>query len=241
MTGSTLDPQVQAQRDYYTRTAEHYEAMHVGHMDEHQIALSAFAGMAQMIGAGSVLDVGAGTGRAVRLLEQHLPEARIVGVEPVDALRAVGHASGIAPEQLVPGDAMALPFPDKSFDFVIETAVLHHVADPAAAVREMVRVARKCVLISDSNKFGQGSTAVRWAKQMIGALGLWRPLIWLSTGGKMAKWSEGDGVYFSYSVFDTMNEISGTFPRHIWLTSASIIGTDLKRGTTNVAVLALPA
>ena len=150
-----------------------------------------------------------------------------------------GHKRGIPEDRLIGGDAMALPFEDKAFDFVIETAVLHHVPDPARAVREMVRVARKGVLISDSNKFGQGRLPVRWAKQAIGALGLWKPLIWLTTKGKMAKWSEGDGVYFSYSVFDTLDEVTKEFPRLIWLTTSSIAGTDLKRGAPQLAVLAL--
>lgn len=239
MTTQPADARIQAQRDYYARTAEHYDSMHMSGVDEHQFALSAFAGMVRMLGAESVLDVGAGTGRAIDALKKELPDSRLVGVEPVAALREVGHQRGIPADQLVDGDALALPFPDNSFDFVIETAVLHHVPDPARAVREMARVARKGVLISDSNKFGQGRPAVRWAKQLIGALGLWNPLIWLTTGGKMSKWSEGDGVYFSYSVFDNLDELTREFPRLIWLTTSPLQGTDIKRGTPQVAVLAL--
>ena len=74
---------------------------------------------------------------------------------------------------------------------------------------------------------------------MIGALGLWNPLIWLTTKGKMAKWSEGDGVYYSFSVFDTLDEVVKQFPRLIWLTTTPLTGTDLKRGTPHIAVLAL--
>ena len=52
------------QRAYYERTAEHYESMHVSGNDEHGVALAFFAGLARKLDAQSVLDIGAGTGRA---------------------------------------------------------------------------------------------------------------------------------------------------------------------------------
>ncbi|HUB63238.1 MAG TPA: hypothetical protein VL996_02140, partial [Methylocella sp.] len=57
---------IKEQQDYYLRTAEHYDDMHVRQIDEHGKALGAFMGMAEVFGpVESVLDVGAGTGRAV--------------------------------------------------------------------------------------------------------------------------------------------------------------------------------
>jgi SAM-dependent methyltransferase len=230
---------VARQRDYYARTAAHYEAMHVRPDDEHGLALAAFAGIARLLGAGSVLDVGAGTGRALARLGSELPGCRLLGVEPVAELRAVGHAQGIPADRLVEGDACALPFADDSFDFVIETGMLHHLPDPAKAVREMMRVARLGVMLSDSNKFGQGSWPLRLAKAAIGRLGVWNTAIWLSTGGRMAKWSEGDGQFWSYSVFDNQRQLQAKFPRLHWLNTAALSGTDLKRGTASIAVVAL--
>jgi SAM-dependent methyltransferase len=40
------------------------------------------------------------------------------------------------------GDAQTLPFADRAFDFVVCSHVLEHVADPAAVVAELQRVAR---------------------------------------------------------------------------------------------------
>lgn len=60
MTAPASASQVAAEREYYARTAQHYEAMHVGGVDEHAVALASFAGLARLRGAGSVLDVGAG-------------------------------------------------------------------------------------------------------------------------------------------------------------------------------------
>jgi ubiquinone/menaquinone biosynthesis C-methylase UbiE len=234
-----MDTQTEAQRAYYARTAEHYEAMHVNDDDEHGIALASFAGLAALFGARSVLDVGAGTGRAVAKLNAALPGARIVGVEPVAALRQVGHAQGIAEDQLIDGDALALPFADDSFDFVIETGVLHHIANPAEAVSEMIRVARIGVLLSDSNNYGQGSPIARRIKGTIARLGLWRTWIRLSTKGKMARWSEGDGVFYSYSVFNDIALVARKFPRQFVMNTVPLKGTDLKRDAAHVSLFAV--
>ena len=82
-----------------------------------------------------VLDVGCGTGYlSARLLaDGHA----VTGVEPDDAARAL--AAQRLPE-VVAARAEALPFPDASFDTVVATDVLEHVADDAAAVTEFRRV-----------------------------------------------------------------------------------------------------
>ena len=46
---------------------------------------------------------------------------------------------------VAPGDK--LPFPDKSFDFVISSHVIEHFYDPIAALKEWKRVARKYIYI----------------------------------------------------------------------------------------------
>lgn len=227
------------QADYYAATATAYDAMHVDDFDEHGMALAMLAGFARHIGVTSILDVGAGTGRALKLLQAYLPEVRIVGVEPVSALREVGHASGIGRDNLVEGSGYALPFEDNSFDLVIETGVLHHLAEPAIAVREMCRVAKRGVMISDSNNFGQGSFAARLVKNLLGRLGLWRAFIWMTTRGKMSKFSEGDGLFYSYCLFDSLKHISGKFPRQFIVNTSPLRGYNLRFGTASAAILAI--
>ncbi|MGD9107977.1 MAG: methyltransferase domain-containing protein [Gammaproteobacteria bacterium] len=51
------------------------------------------------------------------------------------------------------GDANFLPFPDKSFDVVFCSNLLHHILDPLKVVKEMARVSRKIVVLSEPNKF----------------------------------------------------------------------------------------
>ena len=226
------------QRAYYERTADHYEAMHVCAGDEHGLALALFAGIARRNGARAVLDVGAGTGRALELLGAELPATRLVGIEPSEALRGVGHAKGLSEDQLIGGSGEALPFADDAFDFVIETGMLHHVPDPAKVVAEMVRVARLGVMISDSNKFAQGGWALRKVKALIDMAGLWKPFIWLQTRGKMAKWSEGDGLFYSYSVFNNYAQIAQACTSvHVMNTFDG--GLDPYRSASNVALLGL--
>jgi SAM-dependent methyltransferase len=42
----------------------------------------------------------------------------------------------------------ALPYPDRAFDVVVATEVLEHLHDPSGAVRELLRVARKAVILT---------------------------------------------------------------------------------------------
>ena len=227
------------QMKYYEMTADHYDAMHVDPLDEHGMALALLAGMARHLDVRSILDVGAGTGRALRLLQSHLPDCRLVGIEPVEALREVGYANGIARDALIEGRGDALPFADDAFDMVIETGMLHHVEAPARVVREMSRVASRGVMLSDSNNFGQGSRGGRTVKAALRALGLWRLYIWATTRGRMSKYSEGDGVFYSYSLFDNLPEIAAKFPRRYLVNTGPLAGMNLRRGTSHAAIIAL--
>lgn len=233
-----LDHQAeQRQRDYYAAHAGEYEEKHLSEDDEHMRALSLFRGLALARDHGSILDVGAGTGRGVRFLQHVFPTSRVIGVEPSQELREIGHAAGIDPDHLIDGDATRLPFATDEFDWVVETGVLHHIKDYRAAVAEMCRVARVGVLISDSNNMGQGSKLARLFKQTIKALGLWSAFIWLQTGGKMYKFSEGDGVYFSFCAFDTVPLLREKF-RRIICANTSDAEFDLYGSAATVAVLA---
>lgn len=231
--------QVATQRDYYARTAGQYDEMHANDALIHSVALSAFRGIVDGEPPQELLEVGAGTGTSTELLASWWPDAKVVGIEPVEALRAQGHARGIPQDMLVDGNALALDYPDDSFDFVIETAVLHHVPDPRRAVAEMVRVARRGVMLSDANRYGQGSLKSRVAKDVLRRLNLMDTFIWLQTRGKMHKWSEGDGLYYSYSVFDEMGGLTGKFPRLFLLNTVPAKGTDLRFSAEHAMLLAM--
>ncbi|GLY15729.1 hypothetical protein Kisp01_27440 [Kineosporia sp. NBRC 101677] len=196
---------VERQQAYYERTAESYDADHVHAGDEHAIALNYIAQLSRVVGAHRILDVGAGTGRGLRYLTSLRPDMEVVGVEPVAGLRAQAELQGT---KLLDGAGQHLPFEEDSFDLVISTGVLHHVPDPAPVVKEMMRVARLGVLISDANRFGQGPPAMRAAKILMHLTHTWKPYMYLRTKGRGYMESEGDGVFYSYSIFDSMPLIS---------------------------------
>ena len=200
-----MDQEARIQRDYYADTAQAYEGMHDA--EEHKFCLSFLLGCTDYFGWQSILDVGTGTGRNLNRMAERRPNLILKGVEPADGLREQGYRSGIPQEMLVAGDGTALQFADGEFDVVCSFGVLHHIKQPEMAVAEMLRVAKKAVFISDSNNFGQGSFGKRAFKQAAHALGLWRAVNLISTRGKGYMISEGDGLFYSYSVFNNYKQI----------------------------------
>lgn len=230
--------EVEIQRNYYRDTAQRYDEMHVHDKDEHFFALAFLIAALDHIEATSVLDVGSGTGRAVTYMKRHRPDIQIVGVEPVDELREIGHKNGLSESDLIRGDATHLQFADKQFDIVCEFGILHHIKTPDVAVAEMLRVARKAIFISDSNNFGQGSFVARSAKQLLNLLGLWGTANYLKTGGKGYLMSEGDGLAYSYSVFNNYSQIKKCCKSvHIFNTIPG--GVNPYRSAGHVALLAV--
>jgi SAM-dependent methyltransferase len=95
----------------------------------------------------SILDAGCGEGE---LLRRGVLGAgcSIVSLDrSLEALRSRPPSPGPRPP-LVCGSVLELPFARGSFDAVLCLEVLEHLEDPAAAVRELMRVARKAVVLS---------------------------------------------------------------------------------------------
>jgi ubiquinone/menaquinone biosynthesis C-methylase UbiE len=199
----------QIQRDFYTSTAERYDAMHVEEGDEHYRALELISALVDGFGYRSVLDVGTGTGRGLRhLLDRH-EGIDAQGVEPVRAMISQAEENGVPPGRIVEADGDRLPFDDGSFDAVCELGVLHHVAEPNRVVAEMARVARRAVFLSDNNRFANGGRLHRMAKYALYRVGLWPFVYRLATRGRGYHLNPGDGgVAYSYSVYDSLPLLS---------------------------------
>lgn len=203
------------QARYYEQSVSAYDDMHNASDDhEHNLALQYIEMISNAFGLQSFLDVGAGTGRGMCFLRDRGKEVR--GIEPVEAMIAKAELNGVPKGLLLQGSGYELPFDDGAFDAVFECGVLHHVAEPARMVAEMIRVAKRAVFLSDANRFGQGGGAARWLKTALYKCGLWQVARFIQTRGKMYTFSEGDGLAYSYSVFDSYEQLAAR-TQQIWL------------------------
>jgi ubiquinone/menaquinone biosynthesis C-methylase UbiE len=88
---------------------------------------------------GDALDAACGTGRhAARLAAAG---HRTVGIDRSEAMLAVAHDKAPLVDWRI-GELEALPFDDGSFDIVVCSLALSHLADPSAAIAELARVLR---------------------------------------------------------------------------------------------------
>ena len=89
-----------------------------------------------------VLDVAGGTGLVARALAPAV--ASVTVLDATDAMLSAGRegaaADGVDNVEFVRGDAASLPFADDSFSLVVTRFSLHHFADPAPMLDEIVRV-----------------------------------------------------------------------------------------------------
>ncbi|EED82032.1 predicted protein [Postia placenta Mad-698-R] len=93
-----------------------------------------------------VLDVGCGPGSITIDFARLVPQGHAVGIENTsDVLaeaRTSASAQGITNVEFRIGDALALDFPDGTFDVVHAHQVLQHVPDPVLVLSEMRRVTK---------------------------------------------------------------------------------------------------
>jgi ubiquinone/menaquinone biosynthesis C-methylase UbiE len=90
---------------------------------------------------GTILDVGCGTARLLRAAARRWPGARLIGVDPAEAMVTVARRLTPDAEFHVAG-AESLPLPDATADVALSTISFHHWEDQAAGLREVARVLR---------------------------------------------------------------------------------------------------
>ena len=87
------------------------------------------------------LDVGCGNGAFTQVLVERCAPAIVQGIDPSQGQLAYARTRFASPvAQFHLGDAMALPFPDDTFDAAVMPLVIFFVPDPAVGVAEMTRV-----------------------------------------------------------------------------------------------------
>jgi demethylmenaquinone methyltransferase / 2-methoxy-6-polyprenyl-1,4-benzoquinol methylase len=87
---------------------------------------------------GKIVDLATGTGDLALAVQCALPDAEIVGADFSEEMLAIARGKGL--RETVMADALALPFPDRSFDCVTIGFGLRNMEDWGAALREMSRV-----------------------------------------------------------------------------------------------------
>lgn len=204
----------QMQLEYYRRTAVDYDADHVADDDEMTESLQHIVEFIRRLGIRSVWDSGCGTGRGIRYLQRTAPEVRVEGNDPSPELLEVATSKHGVPASLLHcSDTRALTLAPGSFDAVMSLAVLHHVPDPTSVVRRMAEIAGRALFIADANYMGQGSLVSGIAKLALTRAGVWPVVKYVQQGFKGWGYSDGDGVFYSYSIFNDLPILQQMFSK----------------------------
>jgi 2-polyprenyl-3-methyl-5-hydroxy-6-metoxy-1,4-benzoquinol methylase len=112
-------------------------------------------GILRGIQAESLLDIGSGRGAFLWPLLDAFPVLPVTALDHLDYrvadIEAV-RGGGLTNLNAVLGDAVTLPFRDRTFDVVTALEVLEHIPDTERALAEICRVARRFVIISVPSK-----------------------------------------------------------------------------------------
>ena len=119
---------------YYDTTAARYDALHAGERNlEHIRALQRAWSILLRYDVGSVLDVGCGTGRALKWVQDQDASIRLFGIDPSQKLLDIAMQQ-LPAATLHMGTGENLPFDDSSVDVTIATGIMHHVDAPASVI-----------------------------------------------------------------------------------------------------------
>lgn len=115
----------------------------------------------------SILDVGCGEGFTLNRLKEQGIGKELEGIEYLQT--AIDLGKEMYPDiKITKGSIYRLPYKDNSFDLVLCTEVLEHLENPGNALKELVRVSRKYLVISVPNEpffmFAQLARGKNWSR-----------------------------------------------------------------------------
>lgn len=142
---------------------------------------SALISLVKPLSPKTILDAGCGEGFSMNKLSINGIGEKIEGIE--FSKEAISFGKKLFPNLIFrEGSVYNLPYEDDSFDLIICTEVLEHLEEPAKALKEMLRVSKKYLIISVPNEpffmmsnFLRGKNLFRFGNDE-GHINHWNPL-----------------------------------------------------------------
>ncbi len=153
----------------------------------------------------SALDAGCGTGRALAALRAAVGRAgTVIGADLTPEMLRVAARSGRDRfALLVEADAARLPVRSGTQDVVFAAGLVHHLADPAAGLREFARVCRPGGRLALFHPIGRAALAARRGYSLsdddVRAEANLRPLL-AAAGWELRGYEDGAGRYLAVAV-----------------------------------------
>lgn len=91
----------------------------------------------------NLLDIGCGTGEAIKMIHEQLPELKMQGIDLSEEMIKAAKEKKIPEAEFTIGDAEDLPFKENSFDAVTCMVSFNHYPNPEKAASEAYRVCKK--------------------------------------------------------------------------------------------------
>ena len=158
----------EAVKAYYDRRAPEYDDVYYGtglYADRDRPGWHEEVAEVQSLIAGlppaRTLDIGCGTGFLTRFLR-----GEVVGLDQSDAMLEIARER-VPSATFVRGDALALPFLDRSFDRVFASWFYCHLEEPERArfLAEVRRVAAQLVIVASTLR--EGVVPVQWQERVL--------------------------------------------------------------------------
>lgn len=113
----------------------------------------------------TLLEVGCNAGPNLALIKERWPEVKVSGIEA--SLKAARFARDMIPQaEIIVGNLLWLPWPDKSFDVVLADAVLMYIKpeDVKLAFSELKRVAKRAIVVVDRYSKAEKNDGYIWSR-----------------------------------------------------------------------------
>jgi ubiquinone/menaquinone biosynthesis C-methylase UbiE len=141
------------------------------------------------------LDVACGTG----WMTQHLP-GEIVGIDASESMLEIARER-VPHGEFIVGDALSLPFPDRSFDRLVTGHFYGHLEEPERSLflAEARRVAHELVIVDSG--LHDGVKAEEWQERVLNDGSRWEVFKRYFTGEELVGELGGGDVYFAGNWF----------------------------------------